>query len=67
MTFVDEETSGERSVVIKKAQKKKAPCLICGHLSAESICLACQARIQGEAIEKKQEKEKKGRPDGGRR
>jgi hypothetical protein len=51
---------------MKKKQKKEAPCLTCGRLSPETICLACQNRIQGEAIEKKQEVEKKGRTDKGR-
>ena len=54
-------------MVIKKGQKKETPCLICGKLATESICQRCQARIQGEAIDKKQEKEKKGRSDKGRR
>jgi len=54
-------------MVVKKTQKKESPCLICGRQSAESICLSCQARIQGEAIEKKQEVEKKGRTDRGRK
>jgi hypothetical protein len=50
-------------MVIKKREKKKAPCLVCGRLSPESICLTCQAKIQGEAIDKKQQREKKGRSD----
>ena len=41
---------------MKKAGKKEVPCLICGKRSPDSICLACKARIQGEAIEKKQQR-----------
>ena len=54
-------------MVTKKTKVKEVQCLICGRLSPETICLTCQARVQGEAIEKKQEKEKKGRTDKGRR
>ena len=54
-------------MIVKKTDKKDSPCLICGRLSPQSICLACQAKIQGEAIEKKQEVEKKGRTDKGRK
>ena len=35
--------------------------MICGELSANSICLPCRNRIQAEAIEKKQKIEKKGK------
>jgi hypothetical protein len=54
------------TLVMKKKQKKQTPCLTCGRLSPETICLACRNRIQGEAIDKKQEVEKKGRTDKGR-
>jgi len=53
----------EEDMVIKKREKKEVPCFVCGRLSPESICLTCQARIQGEAIDKKQQREKKGRSD----
>jgi len=53
-------------VVMKKKQKKETPCLTCGRPSPETICLACRNRIQGEAIDKKQEVERKGRTDKGR-
>jgi len=50
-------------MAMKKKGKKESPCMICGQLSPESICLACRNRIQGEAIEKKQQIEKKGRTE----
>lgn len=53
-------------MVIKKNEKKETPCLTCGKPSTESICPRCQARIQGEALDKKHEVEKKGRTDKGR-
>jgi hypothetical protein len=48
---------------MKKKGKKEVSCMICGDLSPDSICLACRNKIQGEAIEKKQKIEKKGRTD----
>ena len=54
-------------MITKKTDKKETPCLLCGRPSPESICLSCQNRVQGEAIEKKQEQQKKGRTDKGRR
>jgi hypothetical protein len=48
-------------MAMKKKGKKEAPCMICGEISSESICLPCRNKIQGEAIEKKQQIEKKGR------
>ncbi len=53
-------------MVVKKGEKKESPCMICGKLSAESICPACQQKVQGEALDKKQQQEKKGRTDKGR-
>ena len=53
--------------LVKKGQAKQAPCLICGKPSFQTICLHCEIRIQGEAIEKKQEVEKKGRTEQGRK
>jgi hypothetical protein len=50
-------------VIVKKTDKKETPCLVCGHPATQSICVACQQKIQGEMIEKKQEKEKKGHSD----
>lgn len=47
--------------LVKKNQPKEAPCIICGKMSTQTICPACEARIQGEAIDKKQQIEKKGR------
>jgi hypothetical protein len=56
-----------RRVIVKKTDKKESPCLICARPSPLSICVACQQKIQGEMIEKKQEQEKKDRSDKGRR
>ncbi len=47
-------------------EKKVKHCMLCGKPSDLSICEACQARVQGEALEKKHEVEKKGKVDTGR-
>jgi len=52
--------------LVRKSQPKESPCIVCGKPAIQSICPTCEARIQGEAIEKKTELEKKGRTDGGR-
>lgn len=52
--------------LVKKSQPKENPCIVCGKPATRSICPTCEARIQGEAIEKKTELEKKGRTDSGR-
>lgn len=52
--------------LVRKNQPKFNPCLVCGKPSPGTICPTCEARIQGEAIERKQEVEKKGRTDKGR-
>lgn len=52
--------------LVRKNEPKTAPCLVCGKPSPHSICPTCEARIQGEAIEKKREVEKKGRTEQGR-
>ena len=52
--------------LIKKSQPAERPCIICGKPAFQSICPTCVARVQGEAIEKKQIVEKKGRPEQGR-
>lgn len=54
-------------MIVKKTDKKETPCLVCGRSAPQSICVACQQKIQGEMIEKKQEREKKGRSDKDRR
>ena len=54
-------------MIVKKTDKKESPCLICARPSPQSICGACQQKIQGEMIEKKQEQEKKGHSDKDRR
>ncbi len=40
---------------------KKKVCMVCGKPSEVSICDTCKAQIQGEALDKKQEVEKKVR------
>ena len=52
--------------LIKKSQPSERPCIICGKPAFQTICPTCEARIQGEAIEKKTGIEKKGRPEQGR-
>ena len=52
--------------LLKKSQPKERPCIICAKPSDHTICPACEARIQGEAIDKKTVIEKKGRPEQGR-
>jgi hypothetical protein len=52
--------------LVKKSQPAERPCIICGKPSHQTICPTCEARIQGEAIEKKTVIEKKGRPEQGR-
>jgi hypothetical protein len=41
--------------------EKKRVCMICGKPSEVSICDTCKARIQGEALEKKQKIEREVR------
>lgn len=55
-----------KAVVEKKTSRKETPCLICGKPSPQSICLACQARVRGEALDQKKKVEKKGSTDKGR-
>lgn len=52
--------------LVKRNQPKETPCIVCGKPATQSICPTCEARIQGEAIEKKTEVEKKGRTESGR-
>jgi len=52
--------------LVKKNQPQQTPCMVCGKPAFQSICPTCEARIQGEAIEKKTVVEKKGRRDQGR-
>ena len=52
--------------LVKKGQCKEQPCIICGKPSCQTICPTCEARIQGEAIDKKTTIEKKGHPEQGR-
>lgn len=54
-------------VLVRKSQPAERPCITCGKPAHQTICPACEARIQGEAIEKKTVIEKKGRPEQGRR
>lgn len=46
--------------------KKRNFCLICGKESEKSICDNCSLKVQGEAVDKKQKIEKKGKVDTGR-
>jgi len=52
--------------LIKKSQPSERPCIICGKPAFQTICPTCEARIQGEAIEKKTGIEKKGHTEQGR-
>jgi hypothetical protein len=49
--------------LVKKNQPREVPCLICGKPSPQTICLNCEIRVQGEAIDKKRQIEKKGRTE----
>jgi hypothetical protein len=51
----------------KGMTEKKKTCMICGKPSVDTICESCKLKIQAEAVEKKQEIEKEGRTDTGRR
>ena len=52
--------------LVKKSQLNEAPCIVCGKPATQSICPTCEARIRGEAIEKKTGVEKKGHTETGR-
>ena len=52
--------------LVKRSEPKSTPCIVCGKPAHQTICPTCQARIQGEAIEKKTEVEKKGHTEQGR-
>ena len=52
--------------LVKKSQPNEGGCIVCGKPATQSICPTCEARIQGEAIEKKTDIEKKGRTEPGR-
>lgn len=53
----DEDVKGKRAKV----------CNVCGKPSEDLICESCEAKIRGEALEKKIKDEKEGRTDTGRR
>jgi len=53
--------------LIKKSQPAERPCIICGKPTYQSICPTCEARIQGEAIDKKTGVEKQGHTEQGRK
>jgi predicted amidophosphoribosyltransferase len=46
---------------------KKVYCSVCGEPAADIICDPCKAKIQGEAVHKKQQIEKEGKTDSSRR
>jgi hypothetical protein len=52
--------------LVKKNQRIERPCMICGKPTTQTICPSCEIRIQGEAIDKKQQIEKKGRTEQGK-
>lgn len=52
--------------LVKKSQPQDRPCIICGKPAHQTICPVCEARVQGEAIEKKTVIEKKGHTEQGR-
>lgn len=52
--------------LVKKTDPKEMFCIICGKATTQSICPNCEARIRGEAVEKKTEIEKKGHTEQGR-
>ena len=47
--------------LVKKGQAQLVPCIVCGKPAERSICPNCQARIQGEAADKKIKIEKQGK------
>lgn len=52
--------------LVKRSEAKEVPCIVCGKPSFQTICPNCEARIRGEAVEKKTEVEKKGHTEQGR-
>ncbi|MBI2372040.1 MAG: hypothetical protein HYV08_17725 [Deltaproteobacteria bacterium] len=51
----------------KSARKPIPKCQLCGRPSASVICEACGAKVRAEAMRRKQQIEKGGRTDTGRR
>ncbi|MEK6576381.1 MAG: hypothetical protein AAB014_02860 [Nitrospirota bacterium] len=50
-----------------EAKKRAKTCSVCGKPSEKIICDHCEAKIRGEALERKIKDEKEGRTDTGRR
>lgn len=50
-------------MIMKKGKKPDIRCMICGQPSQHSICQSCKAKVQGEAVDKKQKVEKKVRTE----
>ena len=50
-------------MIMKKGKKQDVLCMICGQPSQHTICPSCSAKVQGEAVDKKQQVEKKVRTD----
>ena len=50
-------------MIMKKGGKEDVRCMICGQPAQRSICEACTAKVQGEAVDKKQKIEKKVRTE----
>ncbi|MBI5683031.1 MAG: hypothetical protein HZC45_07700 [Deltaproteobacteria bacterium] len=53
--------------LVPAGNKQGRVCMVCGKPSPTTICSQCEAKIRGEALEHKQEIEKAGRTDTGRR
>jgi len=49
--------------LVKKGEVKLHPCVVCGQPSPGTICPNCEARIRGEAADKKRQVEKKGKTE----
>ena len=50
-------------MIMKKGKSQDVQCMICGLPSQSSICQSCSAKVQGEAVDKKQKIEKKVRTE----
>lgn len=51
----------------EKPEAKKKFCSVCGEPSPDIICERCKAKIQGEAVHKKQQIEKEVKSDTSRK
>ena len=53
--------------MVESKKDEEHVCSVCGKPSEEAICLRCQAKIRGEALEHKIGEEKAGKTDSGRK